>query len=83
MLKVKLNKNNNKEINFEDLEVGTMFIWSDKVYNEQYLGMKVDMDLDRNDCYILDLSDEIGICFAPHEDFEIVRIIDNMELIER
>ncbi len=81
MLKVKLK--NNFKMNFEDLEVGTMFIWSDKFYNEQYLGMKVNVDLDENNCYILDLSDEIGTCFAPHEDFEIVRVIDNMELIER
>ncbi len=80
MLEVKLKTDTNK-INFEDLEIGTIFIW--KVDDEQYLGMKVNKDLDENDCYVLDLSDEIGTCFEPHKDYKIIRIIDNMELIEK
>lgn len=84
MLNVKLKKDMN-EIKFEDLEVGTMFIWKTDGYDAEMLGMKIAIsNYDENDSYyILDLSDDVGTYYTPYKDYKIIRIIDNMELIEK
>lgn len=83
MLNVKLKEDITNEIKFEDLEVGTIFIWKIADYNDKTnIGMKI-VDCYEENSYVLDLSYDVGTYYKSDESIEIIRIIDNMELIEK
>lgn len=57
-MKIKLNKDiNTQYIDWTNVKMGDVFRWKTKDDDDEYLGMKVCVEIDEYKEYILDLSD--------------------------
>ena len=75
MIKFKNKIQQESYIDFDDLNYGDTFIWTeDYDYGQKYLGMKIKDSYDKP--LILDLSDDIGVCFSDTENYIITELVD-------